>query len=88
MFFAKGRGDILSVCFRVVHLGNTLQLRLSTLKTCVNNRVIPDVRVRILVNDTRIQSAIFMDLVFDMLSFQFYMDFCQNILINIHQIAD
>ena len=27
-----------------------------------------------------------MDLVFDMLSFQFYMDFCQNVLMNIQKL--
>ena len=86
--FTKGRGEILLVFFKVVHLGNMLQLRLSTLKACVNNWVIPDVLVGILVIDTRIQPAISMDLVFAMLSFQFYMDFCQNVLMNIHQIAD
>ena len=49
IFFTKGRGDILLVFFKVVHLGKTLQLRLSTLKTCVNHSVVPDVLVRISV---------------------------------------
>ena len=54
-----------------------LQLRLSILKTCVNNWVITDVLVRILVTDTRIQLAISMVLVFNMISFQFFMDFAK-----------
>ena len=35
--------------------------------------------VRIFVIGTKVQLAIYMDLVFNMLSFQFYKDFCQII---------
>ena len=69
LFLQRRLGIYCFYLFKVVHLENTLQLRLSTLKTCVNNKGIPDVLVRILVVDTKIQFAIYMDLVFNMLSF-------------------